>query len=128
MKHLIILRGLPGSGKSTFAKTLVDYRHVEADMYFVDDQGNYNFDPDQLEHAHCWCRNRVEEYMKYDNSVIVSNTFTTEREMKPYFDLALRYNYLVTCLIVENRHGNLSLHSVPDGVMQRMHSRFSVKL
>jgi predicted kinase len=38
MKQLFLLRGLPGSGKSTIAKSLVnkDYCHKEADMYFVD--------------------------------------------------------------------------------------------
>ena len=47
MKQLILLRGLPGSGKSTLAKLLVgdkDYCHKEADMYFVDREGNYKFD------------------------------------------------------------------------------------
>jgi tRNA uridine 5-carbamoylmethylation protein Kti12 len=45
MKTLILLRGLPGSGKTTLAKSLVtkDYCHKEADMYFVDEFGNYKF-------------------------------------------------------------------------------------
>ncbi len=37
MKNLILLRGLPGSGKSTFAKTMWSELVVcEADDYFVD--------------------------------------------------------------------------------------------
>ena len=42
-KILYIVRGIPGSGKSTFAKTLGGI-HIEADQYFVDGDGNYNFD------------------------------------------------------------------------------------
>ena len=52
MKDLILLRGLPGSGKSTFAKMLVrdkDYRHKEADMFFVDSEGNYKFEPSKIQ-------------------------------------------------------------------------------
>jgi adenylate kinase family enzyme len=43
-KNLILLLGLPGSGKSTLAKVLVgdkDYCHKEADMFFVDRDGNF---------------------------------------------------------------------------------------
>ena len=129
MKHMIILRGLPGSGKSTLARTFADmgFRHVEADMYFTYD-GAYNFDADQLGAAHAWCWHRVEDHMEDNELVVVSNTFTTEKEMKPYFDLALRFNYQITCLIVENRHGNTSVHNVPQETIDRMKSRFSVKL
>ena len=55
MKQLFLLRGLPGSGKSTLAKTLVgykDYCHKEADMYFVDRDGNYKFKPSKIKEAH----------------------------------------------------------------------------
>jgi adenylate kinase family enzyme len=46
-KILYCVRGVAGSGKSTFAKTLVkkDYCHKEADMFFVDREGNYKFEP-----------------------------------------------------------------------------------
>jgi adenylate kinase family enzyme len=38
-KILYIVRGIPGSGKSTFAKTLGGI-HIEADQYFVDKIGS----------------------------------------------------------------------------------------
>ena len=58
MKTLILLRGLPGSGKSTLAKQLVnkDYAHKEADMFFVDSEGNYKFEPSKIKDAHAWCK------------------------------------------------------------------------
>lgn len=41
MKDLILLRGLPGSGKSTVADLIgakgAGYAHFEADMYFMKD-------------------------------------------------------------------------------------------
>ena len=63
MKDLILLRGLPGSGKSTLAKTLIgdkDYCYKEADMYFIDNDGAYKFNPSKLEDAHNWCREEFE--------------------------------------------------------------------
>ena len=42
-KVLYIVRGIPGSGKTTFAKSL-NCPVFEADMFFVNSQGIYNFD------------------------------------------------------------------------------------
>ena len=49
MKELILLRGLPGSGKSTFAEVIGGFR-CEADMYFMED-GEYKFDITRIEKA-----------------------------------------------------------------------------
>ena len=43
-KILYIIRGIPGSGKSSLAKSLGG-KHVEADMYHLDENGNYNWKP-----------------------------------------------------------------------------------
>jgi predicted kinase len=132
MKELFLLRGLPGSGKSTLAKMLVgekDYCHKEADMYFIDRLGNYNFIPSQIKEAHQWCKDDIEFSMKYDHSpVVVSNTFTQEWEMEDYYKLAEKYGYRVHSLIVENRHGGINSHGVPDETLEKMKNRFDLKL
>ena len=132
MKELFLLRGLPGSGKSTLAKMLVgdkDYCHKEADMYFMDSDGNYKFNPSKLRDAHDWCREEIEFAMKYEHSpVVVSNTFTQEWEMEEYYKLAEKYGYRVHSLIVENRHGGVNEHGVPDDKLEQMRNRFQVKL
>lgn len=50
-KKLYIIRGAPGSGKSTKAKALIaenlDLLHFEADMFFEQD-GPYKFNPGRL--------------------------------------------------------------------------------
>jgi hypothetical protein len=58
----------------------------------------------------------------------VSNTFTQEWEMKPYFDLAKKYGYKVFTVIVENRHGGKNVHNVPDEALEKMRNRFEIKL
>ena len=132
MKTLILLRGLPGAGKSTIARLLVgdkDYCHKEADMYFVDRDGNYNFDGSKLKLAHEWCREEVEFVMRFGHStVVVSNTFTQEWEMEAYYELAKKYDYRVTALVVENRHNGKNVHGVPDEVLEKMAERFEIKL
>ena len=130
-KKLYLLRGLPGSGKSTLAKSLTSgsrQSHYEADMYFVED-GVYKFNASRLNIAHTWCLTMVKSDM-HDGVplIVVSNTFTKEWEMQPYYELAEKYGYRVTSLIVENRHGGVNEHGVPDEALTRMRDRFEIKL
>ena len=131
MKFLYLIRGVPGSGKSSLARIIWnDYAICEADKFFEDEEGNYNFDPSKIRQAHDWCKLQVETRMK-DNSVnpqyypeiIVSNTFTEEWEMKPYLEMAERYGYRVVSLIVENRHGGINEHGVPEEKLEQMEAR-----
>jgi len=131
MKQILLLRGTPGSGKSTLAKMIVnkDYCHKEADMFFVDRDGNYKFEPSKTKDAHKWCQEEVEFLMIYKHSpIVVSNTFTQEWEMDAYYKLAEEYGYQVHSVIVENRHGGVNTHGVPEDKLEVMKNRFEVKL
>lgn len=131
-KELFLLRGLPGSGKSTLAAQLGGSL-VEADRYFMQ-YGEYKFDASKLKEAHAWCRDQVRKWMEVDNAgydvdrIVVSNTFTQEWEMKPYYELAEKYGYRVYSIVVENRHGGKNVHNVPDDAIDRMRKRFEIKL
>ena len=119
-KVLFIVRGIPGSGKSTFAKTLGG-QHYEADMFFIDEDGNYKFDGTKIKDAHKWCQSFVETDMVLGyQKIVVSNTFTQEWEMKPYMDLAKKYGYKVFTIVVENRHGGNNVHDVPEDKIKQM--------
>jgi len=128
MKTLTLLRGLPGSGKTTFAKTL-EGLHIEADMYFINENGEYNFEPTKIKDAHKWCNELVEEWMRGEqDKIVVSNTFTQEWEMESYYEMAKKYGYHVFSIIVENRHGGVNEHGVPDDKLEVMKNRFEIKL
>jgi predicted kinase len=137
-KVLYIVRGIPGSGKSTLAKRLVgeDFLVCEADKYFINEEnGKYEFDISKIRDAHKWCQNLVETYMRdslindqYYREIAVSNTFTQEWEMEPYFELAKKYGYKVFCVVVENRHGGKNQHDVPEEKIELMKERFEIKL
>jgi predicted kinase len=129
MKTLIILRGLPGSGKSSLAKLICSEDNIfEADQFFYNND-QYNFDVTKLGEAHDYCFNGVKTAMLNGvETIVVSNTNTTEKEIKPYMGLAEQFGYRVTSVIVENRHGSKSIHNVPEETMVKMVNRFSIKL
>ena len=127
MKELFLLRGLPGAGKSTLARS-IGGSYIETDHYFQY-EGKYEFDASKLKEAHAWCQNVVKTRMENKIAKIaVSNTFTQAWEMQPYYDLAEKYGYRVYSLIVENRHDGVNQHGVPVEKIIEMKNRFQVKL
>ena len=50
--ELVLIRGLPGSGKTTLAKEFTGYDHHEADHFFEDENRNYRYDRSQVQAAH----------------------------------------------------------------------------
>lgn len=126
-KTLILFRGLPGSGKSTAARVLTTHS-VAADEFFDLFYGG-EFHQHLLPVAHKWCQDAAEGWMSAGiDKVGVHNTFTRVREMRPYFDLAEKFDYRIITMVVENRHGNESVHGVPIETIDRMENRFDVKL
>ena len=103
MKTLHIVRGVPGSGKTTFCKKELHITPYEADDFFMVN-GKYEFKPEQLAQAHKYCQTNVEWAMKSDTQYIaVANTFTRVWEMQPYLDLAEKYGYEV---VIHTCEGN----------------------
>lgn len=124
MSKLTLIRGIPGSGKSTLAKCLPHTRHLEADMFFLDDEGNYNFNPRLLKGAHVWCQLETADALKVkDCQVIVSNTFTQLWEIEPYINLALEHNVRVQIVTCTGKYK--SIHNVPEEAIQRLTERFT---
>jgi hypothetical protein len=106
-----------GSGKSSFAELLGTKAICTADDYYVRD-GKYNWTPERIGTAHDWCQRKCKRFMKKRaDRIVVANTSTTERELKPYYDLARNFNYKIFSIIVENRAMTKSIHN--DGAMSR---------
>ena len=129
MKSITLIRGVAGSGKTTFAKEITslederNYRIFSADDYFTVD-GKYKYIPKEIGAAHKECRAHTQVAMMIGvNKIYVANTFTTEEEMNPYIELANKYGYKYFSIIVEKRHGNESIHNVPKDVITKMVDR-----
>ena len=123
---LYAIRGLPGSGKTTLAK-LFDLKFYEADQYF-ENFNNNKFDHSLIKKAHQYCFNNVKEELQKGNSVIVSNTMTSEKEVLEYHNLANKLNVKFVSMVLENRHNGISVHDVPQSSIEQMQKRFNIKL
>ena len=117
--NLILVRGLPGSGKSTIAKSLSNFIHLETDQFWGPD---YIFDISRIREAHEWCQNETERHLKLGNDVVVSNTFTTLKEMRPYFQMAGHHNIKPQVILAQGQWKNV--HNVPAEVLGKMKERF----
>jgi predicted kinase len=123
MGNLTLIRGLPGSGKSSLAKKITQRsgNHLEADQYFMK-SGTYEFDADRLQHAHAWCLNTTRELLQTGEDVVVSNTFSTWRELRPYVELSRALGVEPVLILMQSQFQNI--HAVPDTSLERMRRRF----
>ena len=126
MASLYIIRGAPGSGKTTFGHRLrvgglVRYVY-SADDWMVDADGNYSFSPRALPKCHELCQTATESALLECEGVAVCNTFTRIWEMQPYVDMAKRIEcplYVIRC------EGNFeNVHGVPRAKVDEMRARF----
>lgn len=132
MLTLHIYCGLPGSGKSTAAKKL-GLPIFEADQYFIQEDGSYEFDPSKLRIAHETCQNNVRKSLQNLESCIVANTFSQQWEAQPYINMAkdLGANLVLVdlfdngCTVEELFERNV--HGVPLGAIKAMKDRWEDK-
>lgn len=126
MTTLTLIRGLPGSGKTTLANDIDSLDRssiaIEADAYFYDDYGNYVFDETKLREAHKWCQEWARGALEINRNVVVSNTFTTLREMKEYYLMAKEFGATLNVITCQGQFGNL--HNVPQETLDKMEKRF----
>lgn len=137
-KTLLIIRGLPGEGKSTLGTLIhgldpINVRHYEADMFHMKD-GTYQWKQENVHAAHQWCqRETLLAMLDEVPLIIVSNTFTTNKEMQPYVKMAKdnHYRYIVIEMATRDAWtwealANVNEHNVPMEVIQKMDYRWEV--
>lgn len=152
---VIILRGLPGSGKDAYMKSLaavdnLDVYSHSADDFFTKDGGDYieNFDPWKIADAHSFCfRNFVhdcnmaalgtqesQEARRRNIRIVVSNTNTQCFEIHPYFLYATSHGLDVEIVHVQTPGASASdyakwnQHGVSEEIVEIMLSQWEEPL
>ena len=126
MAEVVIMRGLPGAGKSTWVRmNLPDAQVCSADSFFVGEDGEYRFDGSRLSEAHSHCLRRFAETVSTggDSStstqspatIVVDNTGISAWEISPYYNLARAFGHDVRIVHLkcspETAHGR-NVHGV----------------
>ena len=117
---LLILRGAPGSGKTTLANAKFDgWTVCSADDYFIDKNGNYKFDARQLQLAHDSCFRRTVSALEQGMNVVIDNTNKSVWEFKRYLEIPY-----VEIKIYRVASQYKSTKSIPDSVIKRYNDEY----
>lgn len=98
-----IIRGLPGCGKTTFAKSLTEEKYIfSADDYFTKD-GIYTYDRDKISEAHADCFARFKSALENADDgtkLVVANVNHRHKNMTPYIESCKKSNRSVKFFVV----------------------------
>jgi predicted kinase len=133
MLSLILLRGLPGAGKTSLANVLSDNGYwpvFSVDDYFTDTKtGDYHFEFEKNHLAYKNCLQKTENALKQKTEkVFIDNTLTLDWEIEPYFKLASEHGYKVYTVTVENRHHGKNKHGVNEEQLKKMAEKYKIIL
>ena len=112
--NLVIIRGVPGSGKSTFARQkFPDYTLVENDQFYKGD----NLTAQECRQAHLQCLDTTVNLLKSGTNVAVANTFSSH-----VVDEYIKHCGPLSSIKIYWLHtsGTKSIHKVPMNVVERM--------
>lgn len=117
MAHLTIIRGLPGSGKTTFANRISN-NTVAADDFMLSASWDYLFDPAKLSFAHSKCFDQVKEWLDSGTDCVVHNVFKRRAHMAPYIEFCLNNSHSHTIILMDQQYE--SVHNVPARAIANM--------
>lgn len=126
---LVILRGLSGAGKTTYAhKHFPEAVICSSDDLFIMPDGMYSFNEALLGLAHNACKKKCRKSMiRKEETIIIDNTNSTTKEMKPYLKMAKEFNYKVKVIRLEcsiKKSIKRNTKGTPIWIIRNMKERF----
>lgn len=119
---IVVIRGLPGAGKSTYAKKhFPNALILENDMFHIRG-GMYSFDSRRQQEAVEWCIAMATMSALKGMDVVVANTFVHRKYIETYRRLAEATNQWFKVIRLETQYG--SIHNVPENVLKNMREGF----
>lgn len=112
-KVVVILRGLPGSGKSTFSKFFKKHHYISMDLFWTKDSGDFKFDYDRLQEAIEWTHNKFLHALYNDHPatprlIVVDNVNYAMKHFQFFVDAAKAAGAQIHYIHVERPLGDLS--------------------
>ncbi len=133
---LYIMVGLPGSGKSTYAKEFIKDQQVEylssdsLRAVFGKNESDQSVTPKVFGHI----KTKVDEYLRDNKNVLVDATSVNRKERSDYINTAKKYNSKVVVVVFKmDRNGLIARNKkrgdeggrvVPDWVIDKMLNKF----
>lgn len=125
---VVIMRGLPGSGKSHYAKNnFPGAITLSSDHYFINSDGEYVYDPAKIGSAHAWCFKSFIKCLTEASSsdvLVVDNTNISAVEIAPYVMAAnafgVRDVHIITVECDPIKAHSRNAHGVPLETVQKM--------
>lgn len=132
MKQVFIVRGLPGTYKSTIARMLVEHEdHVlEAAKIMNMITKEHDFHPDLVKKSHEICQQAFEMLVQQGvERIAVANTSTRYEEFQYYIDSAAKHGYTAVLMVMEQQPHHVQ-HSprIGQGQLTKMRKRFEINL
>lgn len=126
-QKVFIICGLPGAGKTTLAKKLLSEGRIhdffEADMWMINQRGEYSFKPSKLKFCHQSCFNAFYDSLSEGKSVAVSNTNLEKWEAERYILCAKLAGAEIEIIHIPNEVNYGSVHGVPEDKVEKMRER-----
>lgn len=123
------MRGISGSGKSTYTKKHHPKAEVcSADDFFVKEDGTYAFDASRIRDAHKFCMKRFVDMVREGiEEIVVDNTHTQLWEFSGYVQVAEAHGYETEIVRMDTPvdvAAKRNTHGVPLKSVQSMAERF----
>jgi tRNA uridine 5-carbamoylmethylation protein Kti12 len=130
---VVILRGMPGSGKTSFARFMKLYatsrglsaRRCSADRYF-DRLTGFNFNAAELSEAHQQCKQRFDDFIQAGVDVVIVDNTNIRRDEFEYYQTharCIRFCQVVSFICTSVHEAvwlnSRSLHKLPDNAVHR---------